>query len=584
MMPTLTIQGRSLYLNILFVLLNIIGLAFVVCSFISTHKSANIGKWIGFSFLLISLIGIIIFKGRLMMSAVSRVLVGSTCIASGLIKANDPIGFSYKLKEYFRDEALAYHLKEWFDSPSFSFDFFAQYALIIGFFICVLEITLGVLLLMGQQIKLTAYFLLIMLLFFTFLTWQTASCNKKHMFVDQDQYVLNDPIAFIKIKQSKFKKDLKIIKKESDFWVIKERKRVYCVSDCGCFGDAMRSSVGRSLTPDEFFWKDIILIYFSIWIFLARRRIKENTFSENSSFLLISIAILTFFSWLFSWYALVLFALLFFVGALWIRHNGGRYLGNLFGSFLMIFGLATLLIWYVIAFEPLKDFSPYAVGNHLIQKMNDGDSGSYQNELTYRHNKNGKTIQLDADSKTYIDSRIWNNKNWRFVKNEQKIIREPKLPSITEQFNPTILISEIGKPEKELSYVSSEILKAQKSGESEISIKKWILQEHLFLLLNVNDLPNADWSRIDRIKSIYSQCKMRRIPFVMLTSASRKAINLFRKKYNFQLPVFENDQTELKTISRSNPALLVLKKAVVRGKYSHRSLPTFERLYQKNMK
>ena len=36
-----------------------------------------------------------------MMSSVARVLVGGLFIVSGLIKANDPIGFSYKLEEYF---------------------------------------------------------------------------------------------------------------------------------------------------------------------------------------------------------------------------------------------------------------------------------------------------------------------------------------------------------------------------------------------------------------------------------------------------------------------------------------------------
>ena len=32
---------------------------------------------------------------------ISRLVVGSLFIVSGLIKANDPVGFSYKLKDYF---------------------------------------------------------------------------------------------------------------------------------------------------------------------------------------------------------------------------------------------------------------------------------------------------------------------------------------------------------------------------------------------------------------------------------------------------------------------------------------------------
>jgi uncharacterized membrane protein YphA (DoxX/SURF4 family) len=36
----------------------------------------------------------------------SRILVGALFIVSGLIKANDTIGFSYKLEEYFASDAL----------------------------------------------------------------------------------------------------------------------------------------------------------------------------------------------------------------------------------------------------------------------------------------------------------------------------------------------------------------------------------------------------------------------------------------------------------------------------------------------
>jgi hypothetical protein len=42
------------------------------------------------------------------------VIVGVLFVVSGLIKANDPIGFSYKLQEYFEDGALAYRIKDAF--------------------------------------------------------------------------------------------------------------------------------------------------------------------------------------------------------------------------------------------------------------------------------------------------------------------------------------------------------------------------------------------------------------------------------------------------------------------------------------
>src|SRR5688572_14155744 len=78
---------------------------------------------------------------------VSRFLVGGLFIFSGFIKANDPLGFSYKLKEYFEvfqaDTGLSF------------FEYFAHIALPLAIIICASEIILGVMLLIGYRRDLT---------------------------------------------------------------------------------------------------------------------------------------------------------------------------------------------------------------------------------------------------------------------------------------------------------------------------------------------------------------------------------------------------------------------------------------------
>ena len=115
-----TIEGRSFVFNFLFVLLNLIGLAFVV---VGAHKSFEdkylLFSFIGYFTMALSAGGLLIFQGRLMMANVARVLVGGLFIVSGLVKANDPLGFAYKLEEYFEDGALAYRIKELFGAPGF---------------------------------------------------------------------------------------------------------------------------------------------------------------------------------------------------------------------------------------------------------------------------------------------------------------------------------------------------------------------------------------------------------------------------------------------------------------------------------
>ena len=136
----------------------------------------------------------------------SRFFVGGLFIFSGLIKLNDPIGTQIKMEEYF--EVFAE------DFGSF-FHYFIPYAMEIGFIMIVLEIVLGVAVLIYYRMELTTLVLLALMVFFTFLTFYSAYFNK--------------------------------------------------VTDCGCFGDAIK------LTPWESFWKDIILMVFILHLFWYRK-------------------------------------------------------------------------------------------------------------------------------------------------------------------------------------------------------------------------------------------------------------------------------------------------------------------------
>ncbi len=133
---------------------------------------------------------------------IARIFVGILFIFSGFIKLNDPIGFSYKLEEYFGAGVL-------------NLEFLIPYALMIAVFIVIFEFMLGVTLLLGYAPIFTRWSLLLMILFFTFLTFYSAYFNK--------------------------------------------------VTDCGCFGDAI------PLTPWESFWKDIILLVLIVLIFFNRK-------------------------------------------------------------------------------------------------------------------------------------------------------------------------------------------------------------------------------------------------------------------------------------------------------------------------
>ena len=94
---------------------------------------------------------------------IARISVGLLFIFSGLIKANDTLGFSYKLDEYFE---------------VFGTDWLKPLSLFISIFMCALEILLGFMLLIGARIKLTLWLLLLMILFFAALNFYSGYYDK----------------------------------------------------------------------------------------------------------------------------------------------------------------------------------------------------------------------------------------------------------------------------------------------------------------------------------------------------------------------------------------------------------------------
>src|SRR5258708_40009978 len=84
----------------------------------------------------------------------ARIIVGLLFIFSGLIKANDPLGFSYKLEEYFE----VFHIM-----------FLNSFALTMALLLCTLEMLLGFALLIGVRAVKGAWRLVLLIIFFGFL-------------------------------------------------------------------------------------------------------------------------------------------------------------------------------------------------------------------------------------------------------------------------------------------------------------------------------------------------------------------------------------------------------------------------------
>lgn len=170
---------------------------------------------------------------------VIRVFVGLLFIFSGLIKANDPSGLAYKMEEFFEVWANKEHfmpaLMMWCN----------QYALFLSIVMIMFEIVAGVALIIGYRFKLFAYLILLLTIFFTFLTGYALYSGN--------------------------------------------------IKECGCFGDCIK------LQANESFMKDLILLALLLILVFFRKKVKQ-AFSNNIATVVMIIG-LVFSLWM-QWYAL----------------------------------------------------------------------------------------------------------------------------------------------------------------------------------------------------------------------------------------------------------------------------------------
>lgn len=212
--------------------------------------------------------------------SIARYLVGALFIFSGLIKVNDPVGTAIKLQEYF--EVFAYDFAPFFEN-------LVPAALFLSVVLSVLEVLLGIALIIRYRVSVTSWILLAMIVFFTFLTFYSAYFNK--------------------------------------------------VTDCGCFGDAIK------LTPWQSFYKDIVLLILIVFIFIYRKRYGSS------------------------------------------RASGYKHIQMIAATALFIF-----LAIYAIAHLPFVDFRTYAIGNHLPSLMEPSEELRYEYVMT----KDGEEFTFES--------------------------------------------------------------------------------------------------------------------------------------------------------------------------------------------
>ncbi|PCJ24593.1 MAG: hypothetical protein COA97_09435 [Flavobacteriales bacterium] len=484
---------------------------------------------------------------------ISRVFVGALFVISGLIKANDTLGFSYKLEEYFENGALAYRIRNWFGWDSFSLEFLMEYALAIAVIMCAAEIILGFAILFGTKIKFAVYSLLGLTIMFFFLTLHTATCDP---FTDYHEittvevgssehaYLMGrmDGNSSITIIEMSGKEESK---QEITF---QEKMPVQCVTDCGCFGDAMKGSLGRSLTPWESWSKDLILIIFLIPIFLSRNKIKINTTREDIIIGLASLLFVGILSWVFDWY----FPMLFF-GIGYLGYYGTKRL--LFNTvmrwipILYVTLISLVFIYYTLNHLPIRDYRPYAVGKSIPEQMvlPEGAILDVYENIFYYKNKTTGVVEEFTES-TYP----WDDDNYEFSDRETKLISAGDKAAIAD-FTIT-------------------------ADDGNDYAQDYFNEEGYIFMLVAYDINRTNDASIKKINTFVDQCNADGNYFIGLTSSLYNDVEDFRHKNQTMFDFYTCDDITLKTIIRANPGIILMKKGKILGKWNSNYLPDYKEI------
>ena len=186
---------------------------------------------------------------------ISRIIIGLLFIYSGYVKLVDPIGTAIKFTEYFSKDVL-------------NLTFLTPYVLPLSILLILVELILGVMILIGYKPKLSVRGVAALIIVFLFLTWYSAYFDK--------------------------------------------------VTDCGCFGDAVKLSAWATFYKNVFFSVLVIIMLF---------------------------------------------------GLHYIKPWFGKTLTNWIPFITLFLGL--FISYYVLQHLPIHDFRPFAIGNSIPEGMQD---------------------------------------------------------------------------------------------------------------------------------------------------------------------------------------------------------------------
>lgn len=220
-------------------------------------------------------------------------------------------------------------------------------------------------------------------------------------------------------------------------------------------------------------------------------------------------------------------------------------------STIFIIGLSS----YSYKHLPIIDFRPYSTGVNISDEMTipeGAPTDEYKSIFKYRNLKTGEIKEFDETNYPWKDT-----VNWEYSDIKQEIIKEGFRPKI----NDFTLIHPLNGD------ISEQILNNQ---------------GYTFLLISYN-ITKYDNSNQENINKIAAFCQENGYDFYCVTSSLEADTQQFARENNTNYEFCNMDETQLKTIIRSNPGLLLLKNGTIIKKWHCNDIPDISEFKNKNI-
>jgi len=205
---------------------------------------------------------------------------------------------------------------------------------------------------------------------------------------------------------------------------------------------------------------------------------------------------------------------------------------------------------YTYNYLPVLDFRPYKVGTNIIESTK-GTPDVLKYFYTLKNKKTGETKEFDAWPKNW-------DTEWDYIGNHTKIVKKGIQAAILD-----FSISNVDGKDITDSILAN--------------------PNYNFLLIEY-DLAKSNLGTQNKINELANSCDKNHIKFAALTGSDNDQIKNFRHQENTMYPFYVTDGTDLKTMIRSNPGLILMKNGVIIAKWHFHSIPTFNKFNEKYLK